>query len=138
MIDKVLFDDWKTREPKALKRVKIAYIICLVLMSICLVVCMCIPNLFEKIISILVWASIILMILMKFLKVKNNHLIIRTNQIRITNRFNKTSVYKIDYKNLIIQLEHSYRPKTHMIIMKFLDNNGNFIALYEDVVNVAC
>ena len=55
-------------------------------------------------ISLIVFANVYL----EWLKIKNSHLIIKSNQIMVTNRFNKITVYNINLNNLVIKLCHSF------------------------------
>ena len=84
-------------------------------------------------ISLIVFACVNL----EWLKIKNSHLIIKSNQIIVTNRFKKTTAFNIDLNNLVIQLSHSFNLRSGGIVMKFYDMNNNLICKYEDMLNFA-
>ena len=84
-------------------------------------------------ISLIVFACVNL----EWLKIKNSHLIIKSNQIIVTNRFKKTTAFNIDLNNLVIKLSHSFNLRSGGIVMKFYDMNNNLICKYEDMLNFA-
>ena len=88
-MEKILFDDWKVREYNAYNNRKKDYFLPFISMIFLLVfsiVCM----FFERalIMLFLLFLVCFICICLEWLKIKNNHLIIRNNQIAITNLFN--------------------------------------------------
>ena len=96
MPDDILFDDWKLRRENAFKNRKREYIVVSILLGILLF--LSIAALFFEF-YLLIWLPIVLISILsgwlEWLKIKNNHLIIKNNQIEITNRFNKTKIYNV-------------------------------------------
>ena len=134
----ILFDDWQMRPDGALKSRKRAYTFCLLCISV-LFWFSGVGVFFElALLMPLVLAIItITVVFLEWQKVKNNHLIIRSNQIEITNRFNKTTIYKIHIHESTLELSHSFNRRSGGIIMKFYDSKGNLICKYEDMLNTA-
>ena len=134
----VLFDDWQTRCDGALKRRRGEYTICLICISILFLVS-CVGAFFELAVIVFFVISLITLtvLLLEWQKVNNNHLVIKCNQIEITNRFHKTTVYKIHIHELTLELRHSFNRRSGGIIMKFYDSKGNLICKYEDMLNRA-
>lgn len=136
--NEVLFDDWQMRCEGVLSRRRVAYTVCIIITSI-LASSSFVGLFFEPalivplILSVIALASVVI----EWQKIKNNHLIIRSNQIEITNRFNKTSIYKISIHELTLSLEHSFNRRSGGIIMKFYDTKDNLICKYEDMLNRA-
>lgn len=134
----ILFDDWTTRYDGTLKFRKRQYVVGIVCTSFLLLVSLIgiffeVGMLFFLFISSIAFASVNL----EWLKIKNSHLIIKSNQIMVTNKFNKTTVYNIDLNNLVVKLSHSFNLRSGGIVMKFYDMNNNFICKYEDMLNFA-
>ena len=134
----VLFDDWQTRCDGVLKRRREEYTLALICISV-LFLGSCVGALFElAVIAFLVISLIALtVLLLEWQKVKNNHLVIKNNEIEITNRFNKITIYKIHINELTLELSHSFNRRSGGIIMKFYDSKGNLICKYEDMLNRA-
>ena len=134
----ILFDDWATRCDGVLKHRRRVFIFCLICISI-LFLGSCVGAFFElAVIAPLVISFIVLtVLLLEWQKIKNNHLVIKSNQIEITNRFNKTTTYKIHVHELTLELSHSFNRRSGGIIMKFYDSKGNLICKYEDMLNRA-
>lgn len=134
----ILFDDWQMRRDGVLRYRKRAYTFSLCCISI-LFLASSVGVFFELALSIpLVLAIIaITVVFLEWQKVKNNHLIIKSNQIAITNRFNKTTIYKIRIHELTLELRHSCNRRSGGVIMKFYDAKGNLICKYEDMLNTA-
>lgn len=134
----ILFDDWQMRRDGVLKNRRGAYTFCLICISI-LFLGSCVGVFFElAVIAPLVISFIVLtVLLLEWQKVKNNHLVIKSNQLEITNRFNKTTIYKIHIHELTLALRHSFNRRSGGIIMKFYDSKGNLICKYEDMLNRA-
>ena len=78
----------------------------------------------------------LIVIWFEWLKIKNNHLIIKKDSIIITDRFNRSSVYNVSLSNLKIEIRHSINVKNGGIIMKFYDNNA-LVCKYKDMINIA-
>ena len=138
MKNNILFDDWKVRREGILNRRKKDYNIVSVLIG---VVCLfsAIGMAFHWSYAILlVWLSITyLFIWLEWLKIKNNHLVIRSNQIEVTNRFNKTAIYKVQINELAIELRRSFNARSGGIILLFCDKDMRTIIKYEDMLNHA-
>ena len=137
MLDDILFDDWKLRHENAFKNRKREYIVVSILLGILLF--LSIAALFFEFYLLILLPIVLISILsgwLEWLKIKNNHLIIQNNQIEITDKFNKTRVYEINIKELVIELKHSYN-RSGGIIMKFYDSQHNLICKYEDMLNHA-
>ena len=134
----VLFDDWQTRCDGMLKHRRVEYTVCLIFISI-LFSCSCVGAFFELalIAAIVLSFGALAVVLLEWQKIKNNHLVIKSNQIEITNRFNKTTLYKIHIHELTLELRHSFNRRSGGIIMKFYDSKGNLICKYEDMLNRA-
>ena len=73
-------------------------------------------------------------LLFQYLKIKNNHLVITTDSIYVTNRFNKTKEYKVNYKDCILEIKQSVK-RGGGIWMKFYDKNNTLLVKYEDMLN---
>ena len=134
----VLFDDWQTRHEGSLNSRRRAYTVCIIFTSIWFS-CSCVGAFFELalIAPIVLSFGALAVVLLEWQKVKNNHLVIKGNQIEITNRFNKTTLYKIHIHELTLELRHSFNRRSGGIIMKFYDSKGNLICKYEDMINGA-
>ena len=134
----ILFDDWTTRCDGALKFRKRQYVVGMICTSLLMLVSL-IGIFFELGMLVLLFISLIVFanVYLEWLKIKNSHLIIKSNQIMVTNKFNKTTVYNIDLNNLVVKLSHSFNLRSGGIVMKFYDMNNNFICKYEDMLNFA-
>ncbi len=132
----ILFDDWQTRCDGVLKQRRRAYTFSLISVSI-LFLASLVGVFFElAIIAPLVISLIaLIVVLLEWLKLKDNHLVMKSNQIEITNRFNKTTIYKIHIHELTLDLRHSFNHRSGGIIMEFHDSKGNQICKYEDMLN---
>ncbi len=134
----ILFDDWKTRHSDVLKNRKKEYMITLI--ALIFVVLISIIGLFFH------WGLIIFLIInligmvsiyIEWLKVKNNHLIIENNRIMITNKFNKTYSYDINFDDIILKIKLSFNIRSGGIILEFHDKLGKLICKYKDMLNYA-
>lgn len=135
----ILFDDWETRYDEALRSRKKAYIF--FLSYACITCLFSLVGSFFKwplIMPFFIFLLVLISIILEWLKIKNNHLVIKNNQIEITNRFNKTRIYEINAKELVIMLRHSiFNRRSGGIVIKFYDSKKNFICKYEDMLNGA-
>lgn len=138
MEDKILFNDWETRIPGAIKYRKNNYILSLLCTSVLFVMSIigCIFY-WEVIVLLLITAIVFIAVIFEWLKIKNNHLIIKNNQIEITNRFNKTKIYKISIDNVILEIRSSFNRRSGGIVMIFLNQDNHQICKYEDMLNGA-
>ena len=136
--NRILFDDWAVRPDNAFNRRKKDY--CWVLAAVCTMLVFSIVALF------FVWPVIIVFVLslislisiiLEWCKIKNHHLIIKENQIEVTNRFNKTTVYKINIKNMSLDLHTALVRRGGGIKMIFFDSDSNLVCKYEDMLNRA-
>ncbi len=134
----ILFDDWETRQEFSFKRRKKKYIICSFFVGFSLVVSILVMF-FElaAIVAVVISLIVFIIVYLEWLKIKNNHLIIKKNQIEITNRYNKTVIYELDINELVLELRHSLNYRSGGIIMKFYDSQNNLIFKYEDMLNKA-
>ena len=133
----ILFDDWETRYDAALEYRKKNYIFSLSLGCItCLFLLVGSFFKLSLIMPFFIFLLALISIILEWLKIKNNHLVIKNNQIEITNRFNKTRIYEINAKELVIMLRHSiFNRRSGGIVMKFYDSKKNLICKYEDMLN---
>ena len=138
MEGKILFNDWETRIPGAIKYRKKNYILSLLCTSVLFVMSIigCIFY-WEVIVFLLISAIVFIDVILEWLKIKNNHLIIKNNQIEITNRFNKIKIYKINIDNVILKIRSSFNRRSGGIIMIFLNQDNRQICKYEDMLNGA-
>ena len=134
----VLFDDWKTRQEGALNSRRRGYIVCIIFISI-LLLGSCIGVFFEValIVPLVISVIVFAVILLEWCKVKNNHLIIKSNEIQVTNRFDRTTYYKVHIHELTLELGYSFNRRSGGIVMKFYDTNRRLICKYEDMFNRA-
>ena len=134
----ILFDDWATRYDTAFNHRKSAYILSLICPGFMLSASI-IGLFFDWSLIVMLILSLIVLInvILEWLKIKNSHLVIRENQIEITNRFSKTTIYPINMENIVLELKHSFNRRSGGIIMKFYDSNANLICKYEDMLNSA-
>ena len=138
MENNILFDDWKVRQEGIFNRRKKDYNIGFI--------CVGVLWLFSVVGMIFHWSVAIFLVLssitylfiwLEWLKIKNNHLVIRSNQIEVTNRFNKTAIYKVQINELAIELRRSFNPRSGGIILLFCDKDMRTIIKYEDMLNHA-
>jgi hypothetical protein len=135
---RILYDDWTTRYDGAVAYRKKAHCLSLMCTGFLLVVSMIGVFIDLGMIVMLVISLIMLtFVTLEWLKIKNNHLIIRENQIEITNKYNKTTVYQINMNDIFLEINHSFNRRSGGIIMKFYDSKANFICKYEDMLNGA-
>ena len=132
----ILFDDWATRSDGLFNARKLAYVACIICVTLLLIIST-IGVFFEwgMIVMLVISLIVIISLILEWLKVKHNHLIIRENQIEITNRFHKNTVYQIKINNIRLELRHAFDRRSGGIIMKFFDLDGNLICKYEDMIN---
>lgn len=126
------------RIPDAIKYRKKNYILSL-LCTLVLFVMSIIGCIFywEVIVLLLISAIVFIAVIFEWLKIKNNHLIIKNNQIEITNRFNKIKIYKINIDNVVLKIRSSFNRRSGGIIMIFLNQANHQICKYEDMLNGA-
>ena len=138
MENNILFDDWEVRREGNFNRRKKAYNIASVCIGVlCLFSVIGMTFHWFCAISLVLSSIIYLFIWLEWLKIKNNHLVIRSNQIEVTNRFNKTAIYKIQIDELTIELRHSFNARSGGIILLFCDKDMRTIIKYEDMLNHA-
>ena len=133
----IIFDDWKTRKENAFnlrcKDYIVSFIICIILLVLSFIM---IFVEFALILFFVLALIGLIVIWFEWLKIKNNHLIIKKDSIIITDRFNRSSVYNVSLSNLKIEIRHSINVKSGGIIMKFYDNNA-LVCKYKDMINIA-
>lgn len=132
----VLFDDWQVRCERILERRRAAYAVCISAIGV-LLVSSCIGMFLEPALFLpfVICVAVFAVVVLEYLKVKNNHLVIRNNLIEITNRFNKTTTYKVNIRELTLIIKHSINYRSGGIIMLFYDSKDNLICKYEDMFN---
>lgn len=138
MENNILFDDWEVRREGNFNRRKKDYTIASVCIGVfCLFSVIGMTFHWFCAISLVLSSITYLFIWLEWLKIKNNHLVIRSNQIEVTNRFNKTAIYKIQIDELTIELRHSFNARSGGIILLFCDKDMRTIIKYEDMLNHA-
>lgn len=134
---KVVFDDWQVREKNVFETRKKEYIFCLISIIVLTAI--------SFVATILEWYLCIMLILviiclfvfcLEWLKIKNNHLVIAEDTIYITNRFNKTKEYIVDYKDCKLELKKSVKRGGGKWL-KFYGADNKLICKYEDMLNNA-
>ncbi|MBR6800165.1 MAG: hypothetical protein IKM61_00235 [Eubacteriaceae bacterium] len=134
----ILFDDRRVRTAGAFERRKRDYRICQTSLFILIVISAVCAFLDPYAAIFLLPFALFsyLSVFLEWLKVKNNHLIIRSDRIEITDRFNKTTTCKINLEELILELQQP-NARGRGILMKFYDSKHNLICQYEDMLNFA-
>ena len=133
----ILFDDWAVRREGVLKGRKISYIVCFVCVGILFLgSAVAVFFVFPCIVFFIIAVITLITLYNEWRKIKNSHLIIKSNQIEITDKTNKTYVFKVRAEQLIIELRHACR-RGGGIIMRFYDVKGRMICEYEDMLNRA-
>jgi len=135
MKEQIVFDDWLYRSENAIKRRKKEYFICLI--PVCILNLMCLIGLFFSLCVLVVfvlaiWVDIVL--LLEYLKIKNQHLVITEQAIYVTDRFHITKKYLLDYKDCSLELRQSVK-RGGGIWLKFYNKNGKLLLKYEDMLN---
>ena len=133
----ILFDDWAVRSEAAFRNRKKVYFFCFACISFIIAVSV-VGVFFELGLAVVFGISLAVLtsVTFEWLKVKYNHLIIRENQIEITNRFNRTTIYPINISGIFLELKRSLN-RGGGIVMKFYNLKGNLICKYEDMLNEA-
>ena len=138
MESNILFDDWEVRCEGIRNHRKKDYNICSICIGgLCLVSVMGMIFYWGCAVLLILFSVTYLFIWFEWLKIKNNHLVIKSNQIEVTNRFNKTAIYKIQINELAIELRHSFNGRSGGIILLFYDKDRHEIFKYEDMLNHA-
>lgn len=139
--EKVIFDDWIVRNPTYYKsRIKELKFLIYMLLVVDVFVCVLfIFSLFEEFwYAFIPWIVIFLfttiMLYLNWLNIKNRHLIIKPTSIEITNCFNKTITYNVNYKECSIELENDYLV-FRSIKLTFIDAYGSKVCRYGDLIN---
>ena len=135
MKGEIVFDDWMYRHPNSLKQRRIDYFLCAI--PLCILTLVSIIGVFFTLYAglfllLAIWSDVV--VLLEYLKVKNNHLIITKEAIYITNKFNMTNEYLLDYKECSLEIRKSLK-RGGGIWLKFYDKNGKFLLKYEDMLN---
>ena len=134
----VLFDDWAVRNKQVyISRRKTYQIVISIFLVFWLFFLVLTIWEWAAVFALPVWTLVIATIFGEWLKVKNNHLVIKTDKIEITNRVNKTTIYHTDIGALSLVLAHSFNRRSGGIIMKFYNTNGKLVCKYEDMINTA-
>jgi len=135
MKQQVIFDDWSYRHENSLKNRKRDYIICAIPLSMLAVISL--VGIFLSVYSLIAFMLAIginLAILFEYLKIKHNHLIITPQNISVTNRFNVTRMYEVDYKACTLEIKPSLKRGGGLWLI-FFDKNGKLLLKYEDMLN---
>ena len=135
MKQQVIFDDWSYRHENSLKNRKKDYIICAIPLSMLMLISL--VGIFFSLYSLIAFMLSIgvnLAIIFEYLKVKNNHLIITEKIISVTNRFNVTKNFEVDYKDCSLEVKPSIK-RSGGLWLKFFDKNGKLLLKYEDMLN---
>ena len=134
----ILFDDWNIRRSNALKNRKKEYMISLIVIIILFFISFFgVFMHWMLVISLLISLIGLVSIYIEWLKVKNNHLIIEKNSIKITNRFNKTYSYDINFDDIILKITLPFNIRSGGIMLNFHNKSGKLICNYEDMLNYA-
>ena len=134
----VLFDDWAVRSEQEYNNRRRAYPIVISMILVFWLFFLVLAIWEWAVVFVLpVWTLVIVTVFLEWLKVKNNHLVIKTDKIEITNRFNKTTIYNTHIHELSLVLTPSFDRRSGGIIMKFYNANGKLICKYEDMINRA-
>ena len=135
MNNQVVFDDWIYRPKNILTSIKKDYFLCFIPIWMFTLISF-VSVLFEIylifIFALAIFANIVLVF--QYLKIKNNHLVITDNSIYVTNRFNKTKKYDINYKECVLEIKKSIK-RSGGIWMKLYDKNKKLLLKYEDMIN---
>ena len=132
----VLFDDWAVRNKQVyISRRKTYQIVISIFLVFWLFFLVLTIWEWAAVFALPVWTLVITTIFGEWLKVKNNHLVIKTDKIEITNRAKKTTIYHTDISELSLVLAHSFDRRSGGIIMKFYNTNGKLVCKYEDMIN---
>ena len=138
MENNILFDDWKVRREGIFNRRKKDYNISFICVGVlCLFSAIGITFHWSCAIFLVLSSIAYLFIWLEWIKIKNNHLVIWSNQIEVTNRFNKTAIYKVQINELAIELRRSFDARRGGIILLFCDKDMRTIIKYEDMLNHA-
>lgn len=130
----VVFDDWNYRIEMVIKQRKKDYKLLFILVGIFTFIT--ILGMFFSIYVILFSALAVIALitlLLEYLKVMNNHLIITTEAIYITNLFKKEKEYFIDYKSLLLEVKQSIKRGGGLWLKFYKD--GKLLFKYEDMLN---
>lgn len=134
----VLFDDWAVRSEQAYNSRRRSYLIVMsMLLAFWLLFLVLTIWEWEVVFVLPVWSLVIATVFLEWLKIKNNHLVIKTDKIEITNRFNKTRIYNIHIHELSLKLTPAFDRRSGGIVMKFYNANGKLTCKYEDMINSA-
>lgn len=131
----VLFDDWLVRNEKLIKsKLKIYHILLASLAIINAAVIIMTIFYWQIIIAELLFLITLICVLCEYLKVKNNHLIIYENKIKIINRFHKEKTIDLIPNQYSITLKYGINRGSGLFLI-FKDQDGKVITKYEDMMN---
>lgn len=136
---KIVFDDWNYRTKEVINHRKKDFNLLFVLLGIFTFITIAGMFLSLYVILFLFLAVIAdIALLLEYLKVKNNHLVITTESVYITNLFNKEKEYIVDYKTLSLKIKQSVK-RGGGLWLKFYDKD-KMLFKYEDMLNfpVSC
>lgn len=142
----IIFDDWAVRDQKQYKSIYKTYKFVLymfLIINIFLFVLQLITLCFyEWEVSLAVFVMLMIFsicdvfVYFGWLEIKHNHLIIKPYSIEITDKFNRTQVYFVNYKECELILYKDYHlTRRGGQILTFVDNNGRKVCRYIDVIN---
>ena len=139
----VVYDDWNVRDQTHYNSICNTYkfLIYMCLFSTFIVIASLVYMLFAY---IDVWFAVVpvlalfiiadVEIYFKWLKVKKNHLVIKSSSIEITNLFNKTKEYIVNYKECELVLKPTFQ-RNNGIRLTFIDTNGRKVCTYVYMIN---
>ena len=135
----VVFDDWNYRTKESINNIKNDFKLLFIIFGIFTFITL--VGMFFSIYVMLFFAIAFIAditILIEYLKILNNHLVITFDAIYITNFFNKTKKYIMDYKTLSLEIKQSVKRGGGMWL-KFFEND-KLLFKYEDMLNfpVSC
>ncbi len=134
--EEIIFDDWEYRSKINLKYRNIELIVAIIIGIIFFIISIIVTFIEKDAFFVIIFALIYSIIISgEWLRFKNGHLIITKDTIKITNRFNYTKIYFVNYKECILKLSPPSRRDG--IVLKFYDKNNKLICKYRDMLNYA-
>ena len=128
----IIFDDWKTRNYDQLKvrrRQLIIYFVIEIFISLFFFITILFD--FTSVVLFLLSLIFLYLLTLEWLYVNNNHLVIKKDRIIITNKFNKSIIYEVNTSKIKLELKRFGNSKNGAIIMKFYNENNEFICKYD-------
>ena len=139
----VVFDDWTVRNREyyvsRCNTYKFLFFMCL-FFTLIIMACSVymffayIDTWFATVPFLILFIIVDVSIYFEWLLVKNNHLVIKSSSIEITNLFNKTKEYIVNYKECELVLKPTFQIKNG-IRLTFIDTSGRKVCTYVDMIN---